>query len=97
MNLKTAVTILNEYQRWLRFESTDKRNLDNVSLALSVVLSKLQSQSFADFLKTNSVKDRDWVNDFSYRQRNEWWLKHWFYIQVKYYILKRKIKKYFVF
>ena len=34
-----------------------------------------------------------WLKKAQWRQRNEWWLKRWAYIQVKYYRLKRKVKE----
>ena len=34
-----------------------------------------------------------WLKEAKWRHRNEWWLKYWKRIQVKYYVLKRKWKK----
>jgi hypothetical protein len=42
-------------------------------------------------LKEIAVEQSPWLRKARWRQRNEWWLKHWAYIQVKYYRLKRKL------
>lgn len=44
------------------------------------------------FNKLVSPKKSNWVKKAKWRRRNDWWLKYWQRIQVKYYINKRKIK-----
>ena len=38
------------------------------------------------------MKQSNWIKKASWRQKNEWWLRYWKRIQVKYYILKRRLK-----
>ena len=95
MTLKNAIDILEEYHSWLRFENVKKQNLDNVNEALSVVLPKLKKQSVIDKLTEHSIKDTVWLKDSQYRQKNEWWIRYWFRIQTKYYIIRRIIKNKF--
>ena len=44
------------------------------------------------FDKLVSPKTSGWVKKAEWRIRNDWWLKHWQRIELKYYRWKRKIK-----
>lgn len=37
-------------------------------------------------------KDKYWLKDAEYRQKNNWWLKHWQKLHLKYLRLKRLIR-----
>ena len=43
------------------------------------------------FNKLVSPKISGWYEKAMWRQRNDWWLKYWQRIELKYYILKRKL------